>query len=77
MIHALTGLALHRYPRNGDRLRIYASNGSFIAEAWARIEGWGTGATVRFRGGNPHIAIRRDQFQWSSRFSCWSYQYSE
>lgn len=77
MIQELIGLALHRYPRNGDRLRIYASDGSFITETRAKIDGAGAYAAVRFRDGNQYSAIRRDLFRWSPRFSCWSYQYDE
>jgi len=77
ILRELIGLVLHRYVRDGDRIRLYDANGAFITETWAKIEGWGAYAAVRLRDGNPYTAIRRDLFRWSERFCCWSYQYDE
>lgn len=77
MFRELIDLVLHRYVRNGDRIRLYAADGSFITETWAKLEGWGAYAAVRLREGNPAVAIRRDGFKWSPRFCCFFYKYDE
>lgn len=67
-------ILLHRCVRNGDRIRLYARDGSFITETWAKIDGWFS-TVVRLAEGDARVAIRRDLFQWSQRFSCWVYRY--
>jgi len=72
-IQDLIAIARHRMIWNGDKIRLYEADNTFIGEYWIKVEGWGPGAAVRV--GHGQGAIRRDLPRWSNRFSCWYYHY--